>query len=109
MTEPIYRVYVIELDDSLRKGTEKPAVYVGYSAKTRKSGSRSTFEGNGRRGTCVITVCGCGHVCTSHIRSRRADRRRKRWSNTWRTGSGVEGSRSTAVIDGRPDRQVVVG
>ena len=34
MTEPVYRVYVIELDESLRKGTEKPAVYVGYSAKT---------------------------------------------------------------------------
>ncbi len=34
MAEPTYRVYVIELDDSLRKGTDKPAVYVGYSAKT---------------------------------------------------------------------------
>ncbi len=34
MTEPAYRVYVIELDDSLRNGTDKPAVYVGYSAKT---------------------------------------------------------------------------
>lgn len=34
MADPIYRVYVIELDDSLRKGTEKRAVYVGYSAKT---------------------------------------------------------------------------
>jgi hypothetical protein len=27
------RVYVIELDDSRRKGTDKPAVYVGRSAK----------------------------------------------------------------------------
>jgi GIY-YIG catalytic domain-containing protein len=34
MEEPRYRVYVIELDDSLRKGTDKPAVYVGYSAKS---------------------------------------------------------------------------
>ena len=34
MADPIYRVYVIELDDSLRKGTEKPAVYVRSSAKT---------------------------------------------------------------------------
>ena len=30
---PTYRVYVIELDDSRRKGTDKPAVYVGQSAK----------------------------------------------------------------------------
>ncbi len=34
MADPVYRVYLIELDESLRKGTEKPAVYVGYSAKT---------------------------------------------------------------------------
>jgi hypothetical protein len=34
MADPVYRVYVIELDDSLRKGTDKPAVYVGHSAKT---------------------------------------------------------------------------
>jgi predicted GIY-YIG superfamily endonuclease len=34
MAEPTYRVYVIELDDSLRKGNDKPAVYVGYSAKS---------------------------------------------------------------------------
>ena len=33
MAETTYRVYVIELDDSLRKGTVKPAVYVGQLAK----------------------------------------------------------------------------
>jgi predicted GIY-YIG superfamily endonuclease len=34
MSEAMFRVYVIELDDSLRKGTAKPAVYVGQSAKS---------------------------------------------------------------------------
>jgi predicted GIY-YIG superfamily endonuclease len=34
MDERRYRVYVIELDDSLRKGTDKPAVYVGYSVRS---------------------------------------------------------------------------
>lgn len=34
MTERAFRVYVIELDDSRRKGTQKPAVYVGQSAKS---------------------------------------------------------------------------
>ena len=34
MSETMFRVYVIELDDALRKGTDKPAVYVGQSAKT---------------------------------------------------------------------------
>jgi hypothetical protein len=34
MAETTYSVYVIELDDSLRKGTTKPAVYVGQSAKS---------------------------------------------------------------------------
>lgn len=34
MADTVYRVYVIELDESLRQGTGKPAVYVGQSAKT---------------------------------------------------------------------------
>jgi hypothetical protein len=34
VTGTVYRVYVIELDESLRRGTEKPAVYVGQSART---------------------------------------------------------------------------
>ena len=34
MEEPLsYYVYVIELDDSKRKGSEKPAVYVGHSVR----------------------------------------------------------------------------
>ena len=34
MPDTVYRVYVIELDESLRRVGEKPAVYVGQSAKT---------------------------------------------------------------------------
>ena len=109
MADPIYRVYVIELDDSLRKGTEKRAVYVGYSAKTPEE--RFAQHLRGERASRHVRDHGVRlrPCCTSRFRSRRADPKPKCWSDTWRTGSGVEGSRSTAVIDGRPDRQVVVG
>ena len=106
MAEPVYRVYVNELDDSLRKGTEKPAVYVGYSAKTPEEPVRAAPpRGAGFASRARITEYGYGHGCTSRIRSRRAGQRPKRWSDTWRTGSGVVGSRSTAGTDEPPDRR----
>jgi hypothetical protein len=45
MAETTYRVYVIELDDSLRKGTTKPAVYVGYSAKSPEDRFEQHLQG----------------------------------------------------------------
>ena len=65
VTEPVYRVYVIELDDSLRKGTEKPARLRRLLGEDPGGAVRAApSAASARRVTSAITACACGHGCT---------------------------------------------